>query len=140
LNDPGNFNQFMAGDNFQLSLSSPVKALGLYFITTADPVFAGDISLVTASGTAQNAGVPDLTLADTGTAYFIGIISDSAFSSAQIQFDPAATGAFFYDITTATEIGTPGVPEPATFLICGSALVFLALVRRPHRQRTSAQR
>ena len=54
LDDPGNYNQFIAGDEFTLSFASPVTALGMYFVS-GDPLYAGDIHLITGAGTAFNA-------------------------------------------------------------------------------------
>ena len=104
-----------------------------YFITTADPVFPGDILLVTPVGTATNAGTPNLILPDTGTAYFVGLVSDAEFTSAKVQFDPVAVGTFLYNVDDIT-INTP---EPAAVLLCAAGLALLAVRRvltvRPHR-------
>ena len=133
LNDPGNYNQFIAGDPFDMTFDWPIRALGLYFITTADPVFPGDILLVTPVGTATNAGTPNLILPDTGTAYFVGLVSDAEFTSAGVQFGPLAVGTFLYNVDDIT-INTP---EPAAVLLWAAGLALLAVRRvltvRPHR-------
>jgi len=131
LNNPGNFDQFIAGDSFDMLFATPAAALGLYVITTADPVFAGDIQLVTPIGTALNAGTPNLTLPDGGTAFFIGLVSDTAFSNASVQFDPGAVGAFLYnvdDITTSAA-AVARAPEPSAALLCLGALALLVAAR-----------
>ena len=127
-NDPGNFDQFVAGDGFELDLLAPAAGVGLYFITTADPVFAGDIQLVTPAGTALNAGTPNLTLPDGGTAYFVGLISDTPFSQAGVQFDPGAVGAFLFNVDdiTIADPAASAAPEPSGWLLCGGALALLA--------------
>jgi hypothetical protein len=124
LDDPGNFNLFIAGDTFSLSFANPVNALGMYFVS-GDPLFANDIELVTASGSAFNSDTVDVSFGDGGLAYYIGLISDTQFSSASIQFDPSAEGAFLYsvdDITTAV------VPIPgAIWLFISGLLGFTGL-------------
>ena len=96
----------------------------MYIITTADPVFSGDIQIMTTTGTATNAGRPSVTLPETGTAYFIGLISDASFTDAQVRFDAGADGAFLYNVDDITSSAS-AVPEPSTTGFC---LVALALV------------
>lgn len=123
LDDAGNFNLFIAGDAFSMSFATPTYALGMYFVS-GDPLFNGDIQLITSSGTALNSDVIDVTLGDGGLAYYVGLISDTAFNSASIQFDVAAEGAFLYsvdDITTSTSV----VPVPAAVWLFGSGLIGL---------------
>jgi hypothetical protein len=93
LNDAGNFDLFIAGDEFSMSFASPVNAIGLYIIS-GDPLLSGDVSLLTSAGNALNSGVVDITLGDGGLAYYIGLISDTAFNSADITFDTAAVETF----------------------------------------------
>jgi hypothetical protein len=114
LDDPGNFNQFIAGDAFNLNLGGGFNALGLYFITS-DPLFAGDILLRTALGTAVNSSVEESILGDGGFLYFIGLVSpDLSFGLAEIRFDPAAVGTFLYNVD---DIVTAKVPAPATLML-----------------------
>lgn len=120
LDDAGNYNLFIAGDEFSISFVNPVYALGMYFIS-GDPLLSGDIQLVTDSGTATNSDVIDITLGDGGLAYYIGLVSDTSFTSASIQFDPNAAGTFLYsvdDITTSVS----AVPVPATIWLFVSGL------------------
>ncbi len=132
LNDAGNFNQFVAGDEFDLSFSSPVNALGIFFIT-GDPTFAGDIQLITGVGTALNSAVEELTLADGGLAYFLGLTSDSSFSSAMIRFDPLSIGAILYNVDDITTATVSAVPVPGTLLLFISGLLGSAFVSNSSR-------
>ena len=121
LDDAGNYNLFIAGDVFSMTFANPVNALGMYFVS-GDPLFAGDISLVTSAGNASNSATIDVTLTDGGLAYYIGLISDQAFSSASIQFDAGAVETFLYSVD---DITTTAVPLPTTFWLFGSGLLGL---------------
>lgn len=117
--DTDNNQLIVAGTPITLGLTSPFNAFGLSFITP-DELFDGDIQLVAGGDTASLA-VNDRTLLGNfgGTdyyAYFLGIITGTAFSSVAIQYGPAVSGGpFLYnadDIMVAV-IAT-GVPEPGT--------------------------
>lgn len=126
LNDPGNYNLFIAGDEFSLAFDQAVSAVGMYFVS-GDPLFANDISIVTSSGTAFNGDAVDIAFPDGGLAYYVGLVSDTLFASASVQFNSAAVGTFLYsvdDITTST------VPIPAAGWLFGSGLVALIRIKR----------
>jgi hypothetical protein len=120
LNDAGNFDLFIAGDEFSMSFASPVNAVGLY-IVSGDPLVAGDVSLDTSAGSALNSAAVDVTLGD-GFAYYIGLISDTAFSSADLTFDATAVEAFLYSVD---DITTSAVPLPGAIWLFGSGLIGL---------------
>ncbi len=128
LNDPGNYNQFIAGDTFTMSFATPVTAVGMYFIT-GDHLLSGDIHLVTSAGTALNASTINLTLADGGLAYYLGLISPDGFTSAAIQFDPGAVGTFLYNVDDITTAPVP-LPGSAWLLLSGLTAGLAALRKR----------
>ena len=126
LDDPGNFNLFIAGDTFSLTFDNPVNAVGMY-VVGGEPLFTNDIELVTGAGSAFNSDVVDVAFGDGGLAYYIGLVSDQSFTTASIQFDPLAEGASLYsvdDITTAV------VPLPGALWLFGSGLAGLLISRR----------
>jgi hypothetical protein len=116
---------FIAGDEWEMAFAAPLQALGLYFITS-DELLADDIRVVTSAGTAQNAAMENAVLADGGRAYFIGLVSATSFTSAQVRYGPGVTGAnFIYnvdDITTSTAAAA-GIPEPSSALLVAAGLV-----------------
>jgi hypothetical protein len=130
LDDAGNFDQFIDGDEFTLSFSTPVSAAGMYFIT-GDPLINGDIHLVTSVGTALNSSIVDISLDDGGMAYYIGLISDTAFSSAAIQYDAGGGGNFLFNVD---DITTSAVPIPGAIWLFGSGLLGLIGISRRRKQ------
>ena len=128
LDDPGNYNLFIAGDTFSMTFDNPTNALGMYFVS-GDPLFDNDIELVTDIGSAFTSSVVDISLADGGIAYYVGLISDTAFSSASIQFAAVAEGTFLYnvdDITTSVS----AVPIPGSIWLFGSGLISLVALNK----------
>ncbi len=130
LDDPGNFDQFIAGDGFNIDLGGPFNAIGLYFITS-DPLFIGDILLQTALGVAVNSGMQEAMLDDGGFVYFVGLVSpDFSFGSAQIRFDTAAVGTFLYNVD---DIVTAKIPEPGTVVLVLVGLLGIYFCRSSSR-------
>ncbi len=122
LDDPGNFDQLVDGDEFDLAFAAPVHAVGMVFIT-GDPLVAGDVRIETATGSAANGLLPAGTLIDGGLAYFVGLVTPGAFTEAQVRFDDGAGNFLFNvdDITTA--------PEPETLWLAGWVTLVAVLAR-----------
>jgi len=119
LDDPGNFDQFLDGDAFDLVFASPVLAVGFYLVS-GDPLVAGDVEIQTAVGNAANAAAPDLVLPDGGLAHFIGLVSSDPFSTAAVRFDGG--DHFFFNVDDLTWV----VPEPRG-LVAWAAAAWFAL-------------
>ena len=131
LDDPGNFDQFITGDSFNLNLGGPFNALGLSFITS-DPLEAGDIKLQTPLGDILNSAVEESILADGGFVYFLGLVSlDSPFGLAQIRTEPTADVTFLY---TVDDIITAKVTEPSTVTLFLMVLLGSFFWQRPNFQ------
>lgn len=126
LDDADNFNQFFDGDEFSLSFDTPITALGLFFIT-GDPLFANDIELITPFGSVFNSDVEELVLADGGLAYYLGVVSDDAFSSVDIGFALDGEVNFLYNVD---DITISAVPLPPALGLFAMGLASLAGWRR----------
>lgn len=126
LDDAGNYNLFIAGDTFTMTFDTPQNAIGMYLVS-GDVLFENDVSITTSSGSAFNSDVVNITFGDGGFAYYIGLTSDTAFSSATLQFDTAAEGAFLYSID---DITVSAVPVPAAVWLFASGLIGLTGVAR----------
>jgi hypothetical protein len=124
----GGDDAFLDGDTFDLAFSSPVRALGMFFITS-DAALASEILLATPVGTAGNSATPFAVLPDGGIAYFVGLVSTGLFSTAQVDVAADGESNFAFnvdDITTA-------VPEPNTGALVALGLGVFGLVARTRR-------
>mgnify|MGYP000005812362 CR=1 FL=1 len=133
VND-GFTNEFLFGDELTLNFSASVLALGLSIIASPDVTQDTDFLLVGGGGSAFNAGTPEQTLFDGGEVFFLGLISDQAFNSAQLisfgdQLD-TSLGFNVDDITSVTPANPATVPEPSTVLLFGTGLLILAGMTR----------
>lgn len=136
----GNFNLIEDAEGMQLVLPGPTTALGL-FVTSLDTVFDGDFVLTTSEGFVSNVAADGVLLADGfTTGYFLGIVSDNPFTSAQLSNCGSPTGCaggpfFLYGVDDITAVSA--VPEPNTMILLGSALVGLGAWRRRVRGSTA---
>ena len=140
--DDGVDEVFLDGDNFSMSFSS-TQAIGLYVIGSPADVVAGDFSLAAGGETIFNSDTPDITLADGGEAFFLGIIEDDLaqpFSGADLA--TIGGGFFVYtvdDIITSSDLKSGGdqpIPEPSTVALMGLGVVglFIGLKRRQREE------
>lgn len=139
VDDPPNFNQFVAGDSFTLRFA-PARAIGFYVITTPDAIFANDIQLAAGDPQVGNAANPSLTLQDGGKAFFLGIVADPGapnLTLAQLGFNPQAEGSFLYNVD---DITLASVPEPSTADLVATALSLVLLAVTSSRNRIKSRR
>ena len=119
----GSQNFFFPGQSMDVSFA-PTTAIGVFFNVAVSP--ANSLFIQTPVGTAFNGP-----LYDQSTFYFVGLISDSPFSSARIGSTPSAQSGYNLDnLTRATGPTTP-VPDPAsTMFLLGSTLLAMHLGAR----------
>lgn len=133
--DPGNFNTLVAGSGFSFGLTSAVNAFGLTFITP-DQMLDSDIQLHIGADIAELLVSDGQSLGIFGGseyfAYFLGITSDIAFTSASIEYASGVDGAFLYNIDDITVATAPpsGVPAPGTPALLITAGLLFRIVRR----------
>jgi hypothetical protein len=116
---------FFPGQSIDVSFAA-TTAIGVFFNAAVSP--PDSLFIETAVGTAGNS------LAyDQSTLYFVGLISDSPFSSARMGATTSASSGYNLDnLTRAT--GRTSVPDPAsTMFLMGFALVALRIGARPTR-------
>ncbi len=125
--DNGNPNFFVPGNTISMTFGTALTAVGGYF--NANTSLVDQFFLTAAGVTATGGGAMDSY--DVSTLFFIGIVSDEAFSTATFGALNGTTGVYnFDDLTTVNAIGA--VPEPATWamMIIGFGFAGMALRRR----------
>ena len=117
---------FFPGQSMDVSFA-PTTAIGVFFNVSVS--LFNSLFIETAVGTAGNG------LAyDQSTFYFVGLISDTPFSSARIGSTTSAGSGYNLDNITRAAIPTTPVPDPAsTMVLLGSALLALRLSTRRSR-------
>ncbi len=132
--DDGFSHEFLFGDELTLDFSVSFQALGLSIIAGPGATLPNDFLLTGGGGSVFNVGRPEQTLSDGGEVFFLGLISDQAFNSAQlISFgnqQDTSLGFNVDDITTVTPANPAAVPEPSTVLLFGTGLLILAGITR----------
>lgn len=109
-------------DRIELTFETPVRAVGLDVITS-DPTVTNEIRLVTPVGIVGS-GIAETTLPDGGIVYFVGLVSTTAFSTAELEFAPDAKINFTYNVDDVTL----AVPEPPGGLAGPAGLVALLVL------------
>lgn len=125
----GEFLNFVTGDVLTFNFPQPVHALGLHIIAN-DSLISGDAFLLQGVGLGTAAGlsgpVPaEAVLADGGAVYFLGMLSDQAFSTAVFS-SPATDLEFVLDDVAYAVVPVP----PALWLLAAGLLVLHSRVRR----------
>ena len=117
---------FQDGDVLDLVFGTPVNAIGM-FVVTSDFAALDEILLsVGGGGLVGNSATEETVLADGGLVYFLGIISDTPFSGATLDFANDGEVNFVYNVDSVTT----AVPEPSTAVFVAMGLVMLASHRR----------
>ncbi|WP_447971365.1 PEP-CTERM sorting domain-containing protein [Nitrospira sp. M1] len=127
-------NEFLFGDELNVNFQNPVQAVGLSIIGSPMATQANDFLLTAGGGSVFNAGTPEETLIDGGEVFFLGLISDQTFNSAQLisfgdQLD-TSLGFNIDDISTVTPSNAAPVPEPSAALLLGTGLLMLGGIAR----------
>jgi cysteine-rich repeat protein len=114
------------GDPLAIVLAQSADAIGLR-IVTSDPALQDEMILVTPVGAAANAALVESSAPDGGYVYFVGLVSDTPFSSAVLGFEQDAATNFVY---TVDDVTLHFVPEPGFLVSLGAGIAFLACAQR----------
>lgn len=118
---------FLPGQSIDVSFA-PTTAIGIFFNSFETPT--GSLFIRTEAGdSAGNGAAYDL-----ARFYFVGLISDSPFSSATIGATSGALSPYNLDNLTRATGTTTSVPDPAsTMFLLGSALLAMRMGARRRR-------
>jgi hypothetical protein len=123
VDDPANEDQLLLGDPLDFAIVGGTRAFGLSVIS-GDPLFAGDVRLVTAQGEAANGDLEESVLPDGGLVYFVGLVAPAPFAQVAVRYGPGSDGAAFFNVDDVTLVPEPGAGAGA--LVAAGALGALA--------------
>jgi hypothetical protein len=123
--DPDDF--FDPGNSITVTFGSAVNAFGVFFII--EPTLPGSLRVQTNTGELAESGASFDTPNPLQPFYFVGLVSDVAFTSVTFGATDAAASGFTVD---NLHFGTV-VPEPATLTLCGLALLAAGAASRRRR-------
>lgn len=119
-NSPAGF--FFRGDSITVSFGAAITAFGIFFNLGQSP--AGAVYATTNLGnTALGSGTYDST-----TFYFVGLTSDTAFTSVTFGSTLAAVSGF--NVDNLSYVVARAVPEPGSLALASLALFGAAVARR----------
>jgi hypothetical protein len=142
--DP-NESVFYPGESLTVTFPSPVRAVGVYFNGINLPgdmlvTQPNDYFITTSNGdTVFNIFNPEFgssnAFPEFQSLFFVGLVSDTPFTSATFGASPNAVAGFNLDnLISAVDV----VPEPATCLVLGGLLATSGLVYRRRKSRAAA--
>jgi hypothetical protein len=115
---------FLPGQSIDVSFA-PTTAIGIFFNVSISP--PNSLFIETAVGTAASGPAYD----DPFSLYFVGLISDSPFSSARIGATTSAVSGYNLDNLTRATGTTTSVPDPAsTMFLLSSTLLAMRVGAR----------
>lgn len=120
---------FYPGESVTVNFGQGIYAVGIFF--NAEPAVAGDFTITTSVGMASNSTTPEV--GDGGpspTLYFVGLISDTPFTSATFGGSINAVSGFNLDNLVFANQSIQQIPEPATLMVLGGLLGFGGLAYR----------
>jgi hypothetical protein len=135
---------FYPGEYFTIAMQNgdPLYAVGVFLNADPDVTQPGDFYLETGVGTVLNGNAPEMGVGDPlgrATMYFLGLISDTPFYSAEIGsrygLDPLSY-RWFFNADNLTVANQQLIPEPTTFAVLGGLVGVGGWVAR--RRRTTA--
>jgi len=132
--DDGFSNEFVSGDEIFFQFSAPVVAFGLFITGSPLQILDNDFQLVGGGASVFNAGGPELTLADGGELFFLGLIDTAGFSSVRLNsFGDPGNPFFAFNVDDLSYVNR--VPEPADSTLLLLGLLAMAGTQRRIRNR-----
>ncbi|GJL74087.1 hypothetical protein [Nitrosomonas sp.] len=126
--DDGFSNEFLLGDELTLRFKNLIRSIGLFIIGAPGSVAGNDFLLTAGGSTVFNDGTPEETLFDGGEVFFLGLINDQGFSTAQlISFGDQSNPTLGFNID---DISTVAMPEPAIFSLFSLGLLMLGGIKQ----------